>query len=52
LDFINDEWYIVDGDGTKKSTNGTWFFIEQPFEIYDNMIFKAGLLVFKAYFHK
>ena len=24
LYFENDQWFVVDGDGIKKSTNGTW----------------------------
>lgn len=45
----------MDGDGNKASTNGTWYsynqlrlFVEDFFEIKDNMIFKAGQSLFVA----
>lgn len=51
LDYLQDEWCLTDGDGSKRSTNGTWYYVEEPFEVYNNMIFKAGFLVFRAYLH-
>ena len=33
----------------KKSTNGTWLFVEEDCEIYDSMIFKAGKTLFEAH---
>jgi hypothetical protein len=51
LEYEDDKWCLEDGDGTKKSTNGTWLYIEDPFEIHNNMIFKAGSLLFKAYIY-
>jgi hypothetical protein len=39
---------VYDGDGIKPSTNGTWIFIEEPYEITDGMIFKAGQTMFKV----
>ena len=48
-------WILMDGDGNKASTNGTWYsynqlrlFVEDFFEIKDNMIFKAGQSLFVA----
>jgi len=47
IEYIDDGWVLMDGDGKKGSTNGTWLFLEELFEVYDNMIFKAGDLLFK-----
>ena len=46
--FYEGNWILKDGDGTKASTNGTWLFADELFKIYDNMIFKAGLTLFKT----
>ena len=43
-------WEVVDGDGTKHSTNGTWIFIEKPYEIYEGMVFKAGQTLFECHY--
>jgi len=51
LEYINNKWYLSDGDGVKKSTNGTWLFVDTPFEIYDGIIFKAGALLFEGKFY-
>jgi hypothetical protein len=42
----------MDGDGKRNSTNGTWFFASDLFEIHDNMIFKAGTTVFQVVFRQ
>lgn len=39
---------LLDGDGIKLSTNGTWLFVDELFPIYDNMVFKAGQTLLKA----
>ena len=41
-------WTLKDGDGEKLSTNGTWLFTENFFEIFDGMTFKVGETLFKA----
>ncbi|OMJ66943.1 hypothetical protein SteCoe_36043 [Stentor coeruleus] len=46
--YYADAWMIMDGDGKKLSTNGTWLFVEQFFEFYDGLVFKAGESLFKA----
>ncbi|CAG9325073.1 unnamed protein product [Blepharisma stoltei] len=43
-------WALEDGDGNKKSTNGTWLFVEEDFEIYNAMVFKAGKSLFEITF--
>ena len=45
---FNGYWFIQDGDGKKISTNGTWLFAEDYFEIYNDMLFKAGETMFRA----
>ena len=46
--YYDEEWKIQDGDGKKLSTNGTWLFVEQFFEVFNDMVFKAGESLFKA----
>lgn len=41
-------WNLVDGDMVKKSTNGTWLYLSEDFEMYTNMIFKANQAVFQV----
>lgn len=43
-----DRWIIQDGDGNKISTNGTWLFVEEFFEIHNEMIFKVGETTFRT----
>ena len=42
-------WMLMDGTGDKKSTNGTWLFVEEDCEIYDKMVFKAGKTLFEVH---
>lgn len=47
IDFIDDRWFIKDGDGAQKSsTNGTWLFAEEEIKIENKSIIKAGLSIF------
>ncbi|OMJ83356.1 hypothetical protein SteCoe_15759 [Stentor coeruleus] len=39
---FNGWWYMQDGDGKKISTNGTWLFAEDFYEVYNGMLFKVG----------
>ena len=41
-------WIIYDCDGTKPSTNGTWIFADDYYEIYDGLIFKAAETLFQV----
>lgn len=43
---------MIDGDGKRSSTNGTWFFACGMFEIHDNIIFKAGTTLFQVAFRQ
>lgn len=49
LQYTDDGWTLLDGDGKKRSTNGTWLYVEDAFEVYDGMVVKAGDLLLKAY---
>ena len=44
----NDSWIVQDGGKNRSSTNGTWLFVDEPYLITDEMIFKAGQVIFKA----
>ena len=48
IKYIEGKWHLIDGYGGKKSTNGTWLYVDKPFQIYDGMMFKAGMLLFRA----
>ena len=41
-------WVLRDGANSKNSTNGTWIYVEEEFEIVDKMLFKAGKTLFEA----
>jgi len=42
----NTGWTVIDGDGSKPSTNGTWLFLDDYFAIETGMTFKAGMTLF------
>ena len=46
--FMGRNWMLFDGDGLKHSTNGTWLFVDKMFPLYNNLLFKAGDLLFKV----
>ena len=50
LIFEENNWYINDGDGENKSSNGTWFYPEKFFNIYENMVFRIGTTSFLCKF--
>ena len=41
-------WKLMDGQRNKPSTNGTWIYINEEYEIYDKMIFKTNQTIFQA----
>lgn len=45
--FEGNSWWIVDGDGDKRSTSGTWNYVQEPFEISDSMSMKIGESTFQ-----
>lgn len=45
---VHDEFYLVDGDGKRTSTNGTWLYAENNYEIESGTVFKAGQSLFVA----
>ena len=50
LFYEENNWYINDGDGETKSSNGTWFYPEKLFNIFDNMIIRMGTTSFLCKF--
>lgn len=44
----NEGWYAADGDSVKSSTNGTWLFLDDYFPIESDMVFKAGMTLFRV----
>ena len=50
IEFINKWWILKDGDGERTSTNGTWLFVDELYPIHDEMVFKAGQILFKWIF--
>ena len=43
-------WMLVDGDlsHSRASTNGTWMYLNEDFEIYHGMIFKTNQSLFEV----
>jgi pSer/pThr/pTyr-binding forkhead associated (FHA) protein len=50
LTYEDNNWYINDGDGENKSSNGTCFYPEKFFNIYENMVFRIGTTSFLCKF--
>ena len=48
LDYKYGTWLLIDGDGLKHSTNGTWLYLEHPYLVHDQLIFKAGNVLLKV----
>ena len=50
LFYEENNWYINDGDGENKSSNGTWFYPERFFNINENLIIRMGTTSFLCKF--
>lgn len=50
--YMNDasqNWILYDGGGPdKRSTNGTWIYVDESFRIYDMMVFRACNYLFQV----
>ena len=46
--FEDNNWYIVDGNGKRPSSNGTWFYPEKYFIITDGLIVRIGTTLFEC----
>ncbi len=44
----NDQWVAIDGYNGKSSTNGTWIYLNEDYEIYDGVSFKANQTIFSV----
>ena len=47
FEFRETGWWVLDGDGKKKSTNGTWVYANSPLPLRDKDQFRAGKTVFE-----
>ena len=47
-DINNKIWLLKDGNKNTKSTNGTWLYAAENYQIYDGMIFKTNHNLFKC----
>ena len=43
------EWVLIDGINDKPSTNGTWLYINEDLMLFNGMVFKANLSIFKVH---
>lgn len=41
-------WNLKDGDESKLSTNGTWLYLNDPYVLEDETVFKAGKTIFRT----
>ena len=46
--FEENNWYIVDGNGIQKSSNGTWFYPEKYYNINEGLIIRMGTTLFEC----
>ena len=46
--FDDNNWYIVDGNGIQKSSNGTWFYPEKYYNINEGLIIRMGTTLFEC----
>ena len=45
-DVLTDSWYVCDGCNGKPSTNGTWLYLNEDYEMTEGMVFKANQTIF------
>ena len=41
-------WWLIDGYNNKASTNGTWLYLNEDFEMHTGMVFKANQTIFNV----
>ena len=46
--FEENNWYIVDGNGIQKSSNGTWLYPEKYYNINEGLIIRMGTTLFEC----
>lgn len=47
IEYKDSNWFIMDGLQGKASTNGSWLFVEEFYEIFDGVTLKIGQTLFK-----
>lgn len=45
---IKKGWILMDGIDSKDSTNGTWLFANEDFQIFNKMIFRSNQSLFQV----
>jgi predicted component of type VI protein secretion system len=48
IKYIDGHWVLTDGHNGKVSTNGTWIYLNEDYQIFDSMVFKANQTIFAA----
>ena len=46
--FEDNNWYIIDGNGVQKSSNGTWLYPEKYYNINEGLIIRMGTTLFEC----
>ncbi len=41
-------WRLTDGYNGKASTNGTWLYLNEDYDVYEGMVFKANQTIFSV----
>ena len=49
-DQTDGQWILSDGHNGKSSTNGTWLYLNENFQMHPGMIFKANQTIFHVDF--
>jgi len=50
--YENDNWYIVDSNGEKPSSNGTWILADEYTQIENDMILRVGSNILLCMIHE
>ena len=45
---VQQTWVLSDGFQGKPSTNGTWLYLNEDFQMHEGMIFKANQTIFSV----
>lgn len=48
INYSDEGWKLMDGQTNKPSTNGTWIYINEEFEMYNRMMFKTNQTIFEV----
>lgn len=51
ISFHDGNWIVTDGSNGRQSTNGTWVYLNEDFNIFEGMTFKANYTIFQAHYY-